>query len=574
MRTYAIVKFQLEDTTAIQKAAYTFTDNQTFGGTAPFRKKKEPEKHGYLGWNQFALDGSAKELPDTQGEIGFWSVQKSGKDRKFQENPVIEVRFRENHTSTGLTFVFEEECPKKMKVTWFDLSGETMAEEIFTPTKTAAFCEKQVKNYAGIRVEFMETHFPERCIRLQYIIYGQYIEWSDMDVKTAKVTEQIDESNATQPVGSAEIAVIDENNDFDIANPNGRWNSAEYYQKLVLTEYKDGALIDCGTFYLNGWSFKTNLASFKAVDAVGYLDTVTYREGKVLDHVRAKDVIDSIMSAAGWEDYVVDEKIADKELTGYLKKQSCRSALKEVCFALGAQATCSRSDVITIRQPDRYISSYVGPDRKFQGKTQVALGDYVTQVSVSLPNYALNNEMRSVYKADVAAGVYTVDFSAPIDITSIQATGGDVSDVHEGYCTVTVKEAGTCEITAKTFTSQPFTLTQNVDTTDAGQTAVTKKYTAALYCEDEIYRVMQQLLSYYQLRKSVQMTYILDKEVAGKWVGITDTDNQTSSALIAQQTIDMTGGFLATAKCVGYDKITVAQYFTGKELYSGGDFII
>ena len=37
MSTYAIVKFNLEDTTAIQKAAFTVTDNRTFGGTAPFR---------------------------------------------------------------------------------------------------------------------------------------------------------------------------------------------------------------------------------------------------------------------------------------------------------------------------------------------------------------------------------------------------------------------------------------------------------------------------------------------------------------------------------------------------------
>ena len=310
------------------------------------------------------------------------------------------------------------------------------------------------------------------------------------------------------------------------------------------------------------------------MDAVGYLDTVTYREGTVLDHARAKDVIDSVMAAAGWTDYVVDDNIADMELVGYLKKQTCRNALKEICFALGAQATCSRSDVITIRQPDRYIATYVGPDRKFIGKTQVALGDYVAQVSVSLPNYTLSAEPKSVYKAAVDPGTYAVDFSAPIDPTSIQATGGEVSNVHEGYCTLTVKAAGECEITAKTYTSQNFTLTQDVDSLDAGQTAVTKKYTAALYCPSQIYKVMKQLLSYYQLRKTLQMTYLLDKEIAGKWVGVTDTENQVSSALIKEQTIDLTGGFIAQAKCVGYDRVSVSSYFTGKELYAGGDIII
>lgn len=574
MRTYAIVKFDLEDTTAIQRAAYTFTDNQSFGGTGPFRAKKAAVNHGYMGRNQFVLDGSLQEIPDDQGEVGFWSMQKSGKNRTFEKNPVIEVRFRENHTSTGLTLVFEGEAPKKMMITWYDLGGDKITEGVFTPVSLWCFCRKQVKNYAGIRVEFLETHYAERCIRLQYIIYGQYITWSDLDVKTTKVTEQIDESNATQPVNTAQVDIIDEDNDFDIANPSGAWNSAEYYQKLVLQEYKDGNLIDCGTFYLSGWSFKSNVASFKAVDAVGYLDTVTYREGTVLDHARAKDVIDSVMAAAGWTDYVVDDKIADMELVGYLKKQTCRNALKEICFALGAQATCSRSDVITIRQPDRYIATYVGPDRKFQGKTQVALGDYVAQVAVTLPNYTLGTEAKNVYKATVDPGSYLVEFSAPVDPASVQATGGEVSNIHEGYCTLTVKTAGECEITAKTYTSQDFTLTQDVDSLDAGQTAVTKKYTAALYCPAQIYKVMRSLLSYYQLRKTVQMTYLLDKEVAGKWVGVTDMDNQTSSALIKEQTIDLAGGFIAQAKCVGYDKISVASYFTGKELYAGEDIII
>lgn len=574
MSTYAIVKFNLEDTTAIQKAAFTFTDNNMFGGTAPFRAKKEAVPHGYMGRNQFVLDGSLQEIPDSQGEVGFWSLQKSGADRKFKHNPVMEIKFRENHTSSGLTFVFEGECPKKMKVTWYDLGGDKIAEVIHTPVSLWSSCKMQVKNYARIRLEFMETHFAERCIRLQYVIYGQYITWSGLEVKTAKVTEQIDESNQTQPVNTAQVDIIDENNDFDIANPNGAWNSAEYYQKLTMQEYKDGALIDCGTFYLNGWSFKSNIASFKAVDAVGYLDTVTYREGTVLDHARAKDVIDSVMAAAGWTDYVVDDAIADMELVGYLKKQTCRNALKEICFALGAQATCSRSDVITIRQPDRYIATYVGPDRKFIGKTQVALGDYVAQVSVSLPNYTLSTEPKSVYKAAVDPGTYAVDFSSPIDPTSIQATGGEVSSIHEGYCTLTVKAAGECEITAKTYTSQDFTLTQDVDSLDAGQTAVTKKYTAALYCPSQIYKIMKQLLSYYQLRKTLQMTYLLDKEIAGKWVGVTDTENQVSSALIKEQTIDLTGGFIAQAKCVGYDRVSVSSYFTGKELYAGGDIII
>lgn len=572
-KTYAIIKYDLEDTTASRNASYTLDTNQAFGDAGNLEEYTTARDYGYLGWNQFCLDGSKQEIPDDKDDIAFWSSCVSGDDRTFTRNPSITILFGENHTSTGLTFYFSYDYPKRMRITWYDIGGSRITEAEFTPVAETYFARKQVQNYAAIHIEFLETHYRNRAIRLQYIMFGQSITWSDLEIKTARITEQIDESNATQPVSSAQVEIIDENNDFDIANPNGSWNSAEYYQRMVFQEYKDGSIIECGTFYLNGWSFKSNIATFKATDAIGYLDSITFRDGHIYDGEPAADVIDAIMSAAGWTNYYIDPDIADLRITGLLKKQTCRNALKEVCFALGAQATCFRSEVITIRRPDRYTSSYVNPDRKFNGKTQVSLGDYVQAVSVELPNYEPGDET-SVYKAANEAGTYQVDFSNPVDISTITATGCTVTDAHTLYCTITVAEAGECEIRARTYKSTAYTLTQEIEDTDPGQGAVTKKYTASVYCQEQIRDIMESLLSYYQLRKAAQITYLLDKEVAGDWIGIMDTLNRTSAALIEQQTIDMTGGFIATAKCVGYDKVTTADYFTGKELYAGGSVII
>lgn len=573
-KTYAIVKFNLEDTTAVQKAAFTFQDNQPFGNEDVLRTETAATDYGYVGFNQFCLDGSKQEIPDEDGDIAFWSTAISGDDRTFETNPVISIKFKENHTSTGLTFFFGHECPKKMKITWYDIGGDRMDEKTFTPTTANYFAKNQVKNYAGVRVEFMETHYAHRMIRLHYIVFGQYITWQDDQVKTAKITEQIDESNATQPVSSAQVEIIDENNDFDIANPNGSWNSAEYYQRILFQEYKDGEIIEMGTFYLNGWSFKSNIATFKATDAIGYLDSITFRGGEIYSKTLAGDIIDAIMSAAGWTDYYVDPDIASMEITGYLPKQTCRNAIKEICFALGAQAVCFRNELITIKQPERYISSYVGPDRKFNGKTSVSTGDYITAVSVELPNYQLGADRTSVYQSTNETGTYMVDFSNPIDVDSIVATGCTVSDVHPSYCTIKVAAAGECEIQARTYTNTSFTLTREVENIESGQGTDTKKYTAAVYCPTRIRSVMASLLSYYQLRKSAQMTYLLDTEVTGDWVGIKDVQNQISSALIEQQTIDLAGGFISTAQCVGYSKITTENYFAGKELYAGENIII
>lgn len=579
-KTYAIVDYYLTDTTALDKAEYS-SDNAwtSVSDLDELRENYEIPDYATFSKNHFVLDGSHPILPEydaSQVQIAYWSNYNSNTNRVFNQtkyNPSLWVRFKENHTSTGLTFYFSVLYPKRFKVIWYDLGDEKLSEKEYTPTSAIFFARNQVENYASVYIEVTETHYPNRGVRLQHIAFGEHIIWSDLDVKTAKITEQIDESNASLPYSSAQIEIVDENNDFDIANPRGSWNSAQYYQKMIFREYKNGRTIDCGTFYLNGWSFKSNIAKFKAIDAVGYLDSITWREGTIYSREPAANIIASIMSAAGWTDYTIDAELSGLEITGYLKKQSCRSALKEICFALGAQATCFRSESITIRRPDRYVSAYVGPDRKLNGKTQVSIGDYVQTVSVSLPNYTLRDET-SVYKVTNEAGIYQIEFSNPVDTSTIAATGCTASDIHTQYCTITVPEAGECEIRARTYQSTPFTMVREIEDIDPGQGAVTKKYTASVYCPDQIGIVIDNLMAYYQLRKAAQITYLLDTEATGDWIGVTDTDNQTSVALIEQQTIDLTGGFLSTAKCIGYDKVTTANYYTGKELITGDNVII
>lgn len=577
-KTYAIVDYYLEDTTAQEKAAYdSDAEWSIVSDFSKFKYNYTIPDYATFSKNHFVLDGSKEILPayDTKDtNIAYWSRYNSNNRRGFNDiSQDLRVSFNENHTSTGLTFYFSVLYPKRIRVTWYDLGGEQLSQKEYTPTKAIFFVKNQVENFGSIYLEFLETHYPFRGVRLQYIAFGEVKEWTDLEVKTAKITEQIDESNMALPVSSAQVDIIDENNDFDIANPKGSWNSAQYYQRMVFREYKDGNTIDCGTFYLNGWSFKSNLSTFKAVDAIGYFDSITFRDGHVYNGETAGEIIDSIMAAAKWAKYTVDDELKDIPITGLLKKQTCRNALKEICFAIGAQATCFRSEYITIRRPDIYTSSYIGTDRKFNGKTSVSLGEYVQAVSVELSNYELGDES-SVYSSTNDAGTYLIDFSSPIDVSTITATGCTVSDVHQLYCTITVATAGECEIKARAYSSTAYTLTQEVKNADPGQGAVTKKYTASVYSQDAIREVMDNLLEYWQLRKSAQMTYLLDNEMAGDWVGITDSDNQTSIALIEQQTIDLAGGFLATAKCVGYNKVTTVNYFTGTELYTGDNFIV
>lgn len=70
------------------------------------------------------------------------------------------------------------------------------------------------------------------------------------------------------------------------------------------------------------------------------------------------------------------------------------------------------------------------------------------------------------------------------------------------------------------------------------------------------------------------MKFLLELEEVGNWINVTDTSGNTATTLIEEQTIDLTGGFIATASCRGYSVVVTENYYAGTELYAGGGGII
>ena len=70
------------------------------------------------------------------------------------------------------------------------------------------------------------------------------------------------------------------------------------------------------------------------------------------------------------------------------------------------------------------------------------------------------------------------------------------------------------------------------------------------------------------------MKYLVDLEQVGNWANINSIGGKTSTTLIESQTLDLTGGFIATATCRGYSVVVTENYFAGTELYTGGDVLI
>lgn len=575
MRTYCRAEMKFIDVTALADAAVTTDDNQSIGSVGLFADQTKQSDYGTFELNQFILDGSKSVLPENPNDIAFWSEALSKDGCTFETNPKITITFKEQHTSAAITLYFEDEPPAELKITWYTIAGTKLITETFYPDSLIYVCNTQVQNYGKIEIEFVRTSFPQRYIKLQYILYGKYIVWDKDMIQTAKVQEDIDVTSASLSINEADISIVDINDDFDAENENGAWKSVQKTQEVTLSEFKNGNMIPMGAFFINDFSFSKNIAKFKLVDVVGLLDKYTFYEGQIYNNVRAEVILNAIFATAGIKKYTIDEEVGNILLSGYLAIQTCRKALQQVCFACGAVADDSRSDTIKVYKPDRYVKSTVGTDRKFNGNTKVSLEKYISGVNIEMKNYALEEKTSDIYKKTLPAGDTKITFSSPYLPSSITASAGTLKEVKTNYLIINMPDAGQCHITGIKYANTAFSYEKRVDKIESGETENIKKYSGCtIYNSDLLPDIADYLLSYHALRKKVGMKYLVDLERVGNWANINSIGGKTSTTLIESQTLDLTGGFIATATCRGYSVVVTENYFAGVELYTGGDVII
>lgn len=574
MRTYCRAEMKFIDVTALTDATVTTNDNQAIGALNLFKEQTKQTEYGTLELNQFILDGSKAILPDIPCDVAFWSNEKSKEDCTFDNNPKVTITFKEQHTSSGLTLYFADEYPAEIQITWYTLYGTKLESKTYYPDALTFVCINQVQNYGKIVIEFAQTALPMRYVKLQYILYGKYIVWDSDTLKTASLQEDIDVTSATLPINEADISIVDVNNDFDAENENGAWKSVQKTQEVTLEEYKDGEFINLGAFYIDDFSFSKNVAKFTLVDAIGLLEKYTYYDGQIYTNIPAVTILQDIFRASGITKYSIDEEVGKILLSGYLGVQKCREAIRKVCFACGAVADDSRSDTIKIYKPDRYVKSTVGTDRKINGGTSISLEQYVSGVSIECNRYTLDDDVSDIYDETLPSGDTMITFSEPVLASSVTASAGTIKEVKTNYIIINMAAAGACKITGKKYSNTTFKYQKDVDRIESGETENVKSYTeCTIYSTLMIPEVALSILNYYALRKKVQMKYLVNLEQSGNWANINSITGKTSTTLIESQSIDLAGGYIATASCKGYSMVATDLYYTGSELYAGEDVV-
>ena len=569
MRTYCKAEMKFIDVTALSDASPSTDDNQSIGNIELFEAEHLQEDYGTTELNQFVLSGEKSILQDVPEDIAFWSEEQSRDDCTFESNPKLLIQFTSQHSSAGITLYFADDYPAELMITWYTVTGIKLISKTFYPDSLVYVCDNPVQNYGKIEVEFIRTSYPKRYIKLQYILYGKYIVWDKDMIQSGKVQEDIDVTSATIPINTANISIVDVQNDFDIGNENGAWKYVQKTQEVTLSEYRNGDMIPIGAFYVDDFSFSKNIASFKLIDGVGLMDKYTFYGGRIYENETAGAILQAVFAAAGITKYSIADEVAEICLSGYLGIQTCRKALQRVCFACGAVADDSRSDTIKVYKPDRYVSSTVGLNRKFNGNSKVALDKYVSGVSIECKNYTLEDQTSDIYKGFLQAGDTRITFSGPYLQDSVTATAGIIKVVKTNYMVIHMDSVRECVITGKKYANTAFIYQKNVTLLEAGETESLKSFSdCTIFNAELLPEVADNLMSYYALRQKVDMKYLENQEQVGNWINIESIGGKVSTTLIESQSVDLSGGYIATAKCRGYSTVVTDPAYTG-EIYMG-----
>lgn len=568
--TYPEAYFNFIDVTAEADSKVASASANDFSDVELFHEDVRQAAYSTLELNQFILDGSLEIFQTEQPlDVPFWSEQMSGEDCLFEENPVLEISFTQTHSSVGLTLYFAEDIPAEVLVTWYTLYGTKLISQTYNPDSKEYFCQCHVQNYGKITIEFVRSRLPYRYAKMNHVEYGQMWRLGRNNIKTANVYEEMDTTSATLSINTAEVAIVDDVGNFDLGNQNGLWKSLQKEQEIALTEYVNGKAVDCGTFFINSWSSQQSIVKFSLIDVIGVMDNTMFYSGRVYVDEYAGEIISDIMASAGVKKYSVSEEVYYTKLNGWLGIQTHRAALQQVVFACGAVADCSRSAWVNIYKPDRYVSRTIGLNRKFQG-TKISLDEYVSAVTVSYSSYVLADESNQISKSTLAEGITCIEFTGPYLAESIAVSAGSIVEASTNYVVVSMEQSGECIISGRKYEANKNAYTASVDTVEAGENPNTKTYKGCTMLDaTKVQEIAEYLLNSHQLRHRVEMRYINAGEAVGNWCDVALMGGGHSATCILSQTLNLTGGNIATASCRGYNRTVTEYSFAGNEIYAG-----
>lgn len=611
--TYPYIEMDVVDVTARNNIeTISATENIYISDLNLFKQENKDVEYNYMSLEQNynILDGSLVELPSNK-KIAFYSSSVSRNDCSFNTEylPRLTINFNDYVTSYGITIDFEgNNLPKKMTISFIDENNNVVFYDDYYPNEFKFYCTtgKQSITYNKVEIYFIETNYPQNAIKISNIDFGAKYSWQKDDLISADIFEETDILSINLATDTLNFTVTNEDDDFNILNQKGIYYALQKNQIVrayeIIETYEDCTtnLIDTktvflGNYYSREWkSSNKKEITFKCIDLIGVLQDTRFDEGNYYtpDLYKVKDVIGKIMEVANVTNYTISDDIKDIGVYGFLTTMSCREALHQVIFFIGAVASCSRSNNLNIYLPSKNIKSTISDDLHFDDDV-VKLNPYVSKINVSENELEVNDNEQEIYKGYLDVGTHKIETSSIIYVNESSPYIVNTADPEAGtgfidddyialqYLVVNVTKAGNFIIKGKTQNIKAInviTIENSYQKNVLGKTiSIDKNYFLSRNKNvgiDYATPTINRMLDYYNKRNECNCSFLLNDEVTGDWIYIRNQYGDITKANILNMKIDLSGGFIATARLVCYENIEDLYYRNyasndNTEIYSG-----
>lgn len=367
----------------------------------------------------WVLDGSRVLLPEEPKGF-WWSAAVSDGVGEFAVPPVITLEISQVVTATGLSFVFwpeTEQWCSRMRLTWLQGSALLAQEEVY-PDSPRWILPKTVEGFDRVRIELLQTNRPGQFAKLQNVELGQVWEFGKDALVSVELLEEMDPLLCDLPVDTTKVV---------LRNKTPAVLLPQEDQKLVL--YRDA--IPLATHFIRASSREEkNLYTLEGHSVIGVLDSTFL--GGMYRQIPVETLLEQILQG---REYSLAEVYRQQTVNGYLPVCTCREALQQLAFALGAVVKTDGNGVICLRPLESDIKWAFTPAQIFRGG-KVRTDPRYARVELTAHSYGEIYEEKVLLEEEPIYGTAVLlTFDKPYH--SYRVTGGTLVENAANYIRVT-----------------------------------------------------------------------------------------------------------------------------------------
>lgn len=449
------------------------------------------------GW---VLNGNRRLMPDSPNEMGWWSCEPSGEDGTFQNPPVITVTFPQPYTATGLTFRFwpsTEQWCSHMDIAWYR-SGELLDRTESYPIAAEWVLSHNVAEFDTVMIRLLATNVPGHFAKLQQLQIGRVVVFMEDELVRVRLLNETDPSLGALPVDTMTVEIRDR---------KGRVLMPRKDQMVHL--YRDG--VQLAAHYITDAQRESQQNyRIRCQSAVGRLENAFL--GGVYKQYPLQTLLQEVLEGFPFQ---IDTAFSGRTLTGYLPVCTCRQALQQIAFAVGAEVTTRGDGAIRLQLPKNSVSGGFASDRIFAGGKLIQQQP-VAAVELFVHSYAPGDEEKTLLKeTEIAGDAVLFVFSEPY--CNYQITGGSLAGSGANWVRISANGPVTLTATKYNHTISVRRI-ENASVTQAekGNTVTVEK--ATLIHAGNADAALQRLYKYHTMRHLLTQDVVVAGETAGQMV--------------------------------------------------------